>query len=46
MQAEVALLTRNIKVTGDPSSNLSHYGAHMMLTGQSSNGFSAQVAYT
>jgi len=46
MQAEVALLTRNIKVTGDPTSNISKYGAHLMLAGQSINGFEAKVAYS
>lgn len=46
MQAEVGLLTRNIKVMGDSDSATSKYGSHLMLTGQSSNGFEAQVAYT
>jgi hypothetical protein len=33
MRAEVGLLTRNIKVTGDPSSQERNYGAHLMLAG-------------
>lgn len=46
MQAEVALLSRNIKITGDNSSKITKYGAHMMLRGQSINGFEAKVAYS
>lgn len=46
MQAEVALLTRNIKMMGDSESATYKYGSHLMLTGQSENGFEAQVAYS
>jgi hypothetical protein len=46
MQAEVGLLTRNIKMMGDPTSAIGKYGSHLMLTGQSANGFQGQVAYT
>lgn len=34
MRAEVGVLTRNIKVRGDPSdSELTEYGAHLMVHG-------------
>lgn len=46
MQAEVGLLTRNIKMMGDSSSALSRYGSHLMLTGQATKGLEAQVGYT
>ena len=46
IKAEVGLLSRNIKVTGDSSSYSSNYGAHLKLSGQVENGFEAQVAYS
>ena len=46
MQAEVALLNRNIKIRGDSSSAISKYGAHLMLSGESINGFEGKVAYS
>ena len=46
MQAEVGLLTRNIKMMGDSDSATYKYGSHLMLSGQSGNGFEAQVAYS
>ena len=46
MRAEVALLTRNIKVTGDPSSQQNNYGAHLMMAGSAENGLVANIAYT
>jgi hypothetical protein len=39
MRAEVGLLTRNIKMRGDDSSLGKQYGSHLLLTGQSVNGF-------
>ena len=33
MRAEVGLLTRNIKVTGDDTSVKESYGAHLMMAG-------------
>ena len=39
MKAEVGLLTRNIKMMGDPSSFVKQYGSHLMLTGQVVDGF-------
>ncbi len=46
MKAEVGLLTRNIKMMGDPSSEAAEYGSHLMLTGSKENGFIGHVAYT
>lgn len=46
MQAEVGLLTRNIKVMGSSDSLAKKYGAHLLLTGQAAKGFEAQVGYT
>jgi hypothetical protein len=33
MKAEVILLTRNIKIQGDESSDTNVYGAHLMIHG-------------
>ncbi len=46
MAAEVGLLTRNIKMMGDPKSVMKKYGSHLMLTGKISNGFRAHVAFS
>lgn len=46
MQAEVGLLTRNIKMMGDSDSLAKKYGSHLMLSGQPDKGFEAQVAYS
>ena len=46
MRAEVGLLSRNIKMKGDSSSFNKQYGSHLLLTGQSVNGFEGHVAYT
>ena len=46
MQAEVGLLTRNIKVMGSSDSVAKKYGSHLMLSGQADSGFEAQVAYS
>ena len=46
MQAEVGLLTRNIKMMGDSSSRNSKYGSHLMITGQANNGLEAHIAYS
>ena len=46
MSAEVGLLSRNIKIRGDPTTNITKYGAHLMLYGQATNGFEAKVAYS
>ena len=46
MRAEVGLLTRNIKMMGDSSSESSSYGSHLMLTGQMVNGFEGHIAYS
>ena len=45
MRAEVGLLTRNIKMMGDASSAVKQYGSHLMLTGQTVNGFDGYIAY-
>lgn len=46
MQAEVGLLSRNIKITGDSTTSVDKYGAHMKLSGTESTGFEGKVAYT
>jgi len=46
MQAEVGLLTRNIKMMGDKDSAIYKYGSHLMLSGQRDSGFEAQVGYS
>ena len=33
MRAEVGLLTRNIKMMGDPTSEAGEYGSHLMMAG-------------
>lgn len=37
MNAEVGLLSRNIKITGDDDSNVTQYGAHLLVTKTASN---------
>lgn len=46
MRAEVGLLTRNIKVTGDDTSVAENYGAHLMMAGSAENGLVGHIAYT
>mgnify|MGYP000855996812 FL=1 len=46
MQAEVGLLSRNIKMMGDPSSSIGKYGSHLMLSGSASRGFDGYVGYS
>ena len=46
MKAEVGLLTRNIKVTGDETSVENEYGSHLMMIGNAENGLVAHVAYS
>ena len=46
MQAEVGLLTRNIKMRGDSSSEVTQYGSHLMLTGLAVHGFEGYVGFT
>jgi hypothetical protein len=46
MRAEVGLLTRNIKMMGDPTSAIGKYGSHLMLTGSTQDGFEGHVAYS
>jgi hypothetical protein len=46
MRAEVGLLTRNIKVMGDQTSQAESYGAHLMLAGSAENGLVGHVAYS
>lgn len=38
MRAEVGLLTRNIKMMGDPTSEVAKYGSHLMLSGTRPDG--------
>jgi len=46
MRAEVGLLTRNIKMMGDPTSVVGKYGSHLMLAGKAINGLEGHVAYS
>lgn len=46
MKAEVGLLTRNIKMMGDPTSEQGEYGSHLMMAGSSADGLVSQIAYT
>ena len=46
MKAEVGLLTRNIKMMGDPTSIEDEYGSHLMMMGSAENGLVAHIAYT
>lgn len=45
MRAEVSLLTRNIKMQGDPTSVDERYGSHLMMTGKVKNGLEASLSY-
>jgi hypothetical protein len=46
MQAEVGLLTRNIKMMGDSSSRNTRYGSHLVVMGTPNTGFEAHIAYS
>lgn len=46
MKAEVGLLSRNIKVRGDPTSEAARYGAHLLIAGKGANGAYGHVAYS
>ncbi len=46
MKAEVGLLTRNIKMMGDPTSWEGEYGSHLMMAGNAENGLVSHIAYT
>ena len=46
MRAEVGLLSRNIKMMGDPTSVVGKYGSHLMLSGMTPDGLEGQVAYS
>jgi hypothetical protein len=46
MRAEVALLTRNIKMMGDSDSYATQYGSHLLLAGSAENGLNGKIAYT
>ena len=46
MRAEVGLLTRNIKMMGDPTSVVAKYGSHLMLSGTYPDGLQGHVAYS
>lgn len=46
MKAEVGLLTRNIKMMGDPTSVVAKYGSHLMLSGTYPDGLQGHVAYS
>jgi hypothetical protein len=46
MRAEVGLLTRNIKVMGDDTSQREIYGAHLMMAGSAENGLIGRIAYS
>ena len=48
LRAEVGLLTRNIVIQGDPSSNTTKFGAQVMVHNQGGdeNGNMARISYT
>jgi len=46
MRAEVGLLSRNIKMMGDPTSVIGRYGSHLMLSASKADGLQGHVAYT
>ena len=46
MRAEVAVLNRNIKVTGEPNSIANDYGAHVLMAGDSEDGLKSTIAFT
>ena len=46
IKAEVGLLTRNIKMHGDATSQLNNYGSHLMMAGSAENGLVGHIAYT
>lgn len=46
MRAEVALLTRNIVMQGDESSNTTRYGSHLMFNGKVATGLDAKLSYS
>ena len=46
MRAEVAVLNRNIKVTGEPNSIADDYGAHVLMAGDSEDGLKSTIAFT
>lgn len=46
MRAEVGLISRNIKVTGDSYSEGKNYGAHVMMHGAASEGLIGRIAYS
>ena len=46
MRAEVGLLSRNIKMMGDPTSEAGIYGSHLMMAGHASNGMVAHIGYS
>lgn len=43
MRASVAVLTRNIVIQGDETSEKSQYGAHIMMTGDAEDGTEARI---
>jgi hypothetical protein len=46
MRAEVGLLTRNIKMMGDPTSVIGRYGSHLMLSATKPDALEGRVAYS
>jgi len=46
MRAEVALLTRNIVIQGDDTSDARTHGSHLMFTGKVAAGLDASISYT
>lgn len=45
MRAEVGLLTRNIRMQGDESSDETEYGSHLMLHGKENEGLVGKLSY-
>ena len=46
MRAEGGLLTRNIKMMGDETSEEGQYGSHLMMAGSAEDGMVSHIGYT
>jgi len=45
MRAEVGLLSRNIRIYGNEASELTEYGAHLMIMGDADKGTIGRISY-
>lgn len=46
MNAEVALLTRNIVIQGDDMTDVYYHGSHLIFMGKVASGLDATLSYT